>query len=94
MTDTDLLVMLKTDLGISTATAYDKRLAEYLASARSDISREGIVLEDNIEDNQIVVQYAAWMWRARKTGEAMPRMLRYKLNNRLFSQKMRGDQNG
>lgn len=28
--------------------------------------------------------YTAWLWRRRDSGEGMPRMLRYTLNNRLI----------
>jgi hypothetical protein len=35
--------------------------------------------------------YAAYLWRQRVTGEGMPRMLRYALNNRLFSRKAAGE---
>lgn len=93
MLDVDLLAMLKTDLGI-TAKAYDERLMQYLQAAKAEIAREGITLLDTIDDNQLVVMYAAWSWRKRDTGEGMPRMLRYALNNRLFSEKMRTDANG
>lgn len=86
--DADLLTMLKVDLGI-TAKAYDMRLSSYLDAAKAEITREGITLDDTIGDDQLVVLYASWMWRKRDTGEAMPRMLRYRLNNRLFSQKMK-----
>lgn len=41
----------------------------------------------------LVVQYASWMWRKRDTGEGMPRMVRYALNNRIFAEKAR-DSNG
>lgn len=91
-----MLEMLKIDLGIST-TAYDERLEQYLASAQAEIVREGIVFPDDLsaEDMQLVVMYAAWMWRRRDgetgkygSGGSMPRMLRYILNNRLFAQKM------
>lgn len=34
--------------------------------------------------------YAAYLVRKRATEEAMPRMLRWALNNRLFSQKAGG----
>lgn len=88
----DLLAMLKVDLGI-TANAYNDRLTEYLQAASSDMSREGVQLEDTVEDNQLIVQYAAWLWRSRESGDAMPRMLRYRLNNRIFSQKMRATEN-
>ena len=88
MTDEDKLVMLKMDLPITT-NAYDTRLMQYLRAAEEEIAREGITLSDTVSDNELVIQYAAWKWRNRQTGEAMPRMLRYTLNNRLFSEKMR-----
>ena len=88
MTDTSILLpMLKVDLGI-TGTAYDERLYQYLQNARGEIIREGITLGNCPDDNQLVIMYAAWTWRKRDTGEGMPRMLRYALNNRVFSQKM------
>ncbi len=83
----ELLSRLKIDLGIST-DAYDSRLTQYMESAEQMIAREGITLAGSEEDDQIVVMYAAWMWRRRDSGEGMPRMLRYAMNNRLFSQKM------
>ena len=89
MTNTELLAMLKVDLGIS-VEAYDDRLTQYIESAKKSIIREGATLsDDDIEDNQLVIMYAAWMWRKRDTGEGMPRMLRYALNNRLFAEKGR-----
>ena len=82
-----LLIMVKVDLGITT-TAYDVRLAQYLRSAQAAMTREGIMVDPSApEDGQILVMYAAWMWRRRDSMEAMPRMLRYQLNNRLFAQK-------
>ena len=89
-----MLPMLKTDLGI-TSTAYDERLEQYISSAKEMITREGVELslDDFNEDMQLVVMYAAWLWRRRDSGEGMPRMLRYTLNNRIFSQKMREEVN-
>lgn len=87
MNDTTILEMLKVDLGIST-NAYDERLSQYIASAKEYITREGITLDsDFISDMNLVVMYAAWLWRKRDTTEAMPRMLRWNLNNRLFYEK-------
>lgn len=83
------LMMLKVDLGIKTP-AYDERLDQYIKTACAEIAREGAVLSDSIPDLQLVVMYAAWLWRRRDSMEGMPRMLRYALNNRVFSQKMRG----
>lgn len=84
---TNLLQMLKVDLGITT-TAYDDRLTQYLNGAANEIQREGATLSaDSIDDMNLQVMYAAWMWRRRDTGEGMPRMLRWQLNNRLFDMK-------
>lgn len=85
---TTLLSGLKVDLGITT-TAYDERLLVYMQTAQARITEEGITLTDSVDDGLLVQQYAAWLWHKRDTGEGMPRMLRYALNNRLFSRKMR-----
>jgi hypothetical protein len=87
MADSELLTMLKVDLGIST-TAYDERLAQYIKTAKTEITREGVTLTDSVGDASLVVMYSAWMWRRRDTGEGMPRMVRYALNNRVLSEKM------
>jgi hypothetical protein len=89
MTDAEKLTMLKVDLGIS-STAYDARLAQYITVAKAEIGREGITLSaDSLDDENLIIMYAAWMWRKRESGEGMPRMLRYALNNRLFAEKGR-----
>ena len=87
MTDSELLTMLKIDCGITT-TAFDERLAQYIETAEAEITREGATLADTASDSQLIVMYAAWLWRKRDTGEGMPRMLRYAINQRVFSQKM------
>lgn len=83
MEETTKLQMLKIDLGINTS-AYDSRLTQYLASAKAEIEREGIKLTDSAPDENLIVQYAAWMWRKRDTGEGIPRMIRWQINNRIF----------
>lgn len=83
------LTMVKTDLGIKNATAYDTRLEQYVNSAKSAIIREGASLSDDVEDVQLVAMYAGWLWRKRDTGDGMPRNLRWMLNNKIFSEKMR-----
>lgn len=87
-----LLPSLKVDLGITT-TAYDERLKAYLNNAQKEIQREGVQLGNEVDDDQLTIMYAAWTWRKRDSGEGMPRMLRYALNNKVFSQKM-GDSDG
>lgn len=87
MSNEQMLAMLKIDLGI-TASLYDTRLSQYLKTAQDEIEREGAALSpsDDVADANLVIQYAAWMWRKRDTGEGMPRMIRWQINNRLFSE--------
>lgn len=91
MTEQERLDSLKIDLGIST-DAFDSRLTQYLGAAAGEIAREGATLDtDSATDNHLITMYAAWLWRRRDNMEGMPRMLRYALNNRVFSEKGRTD---
>lgn len=86
MTKTEKLVILKKDLQQMT-TANDTYLETLLTFAEAAIQRR-IVLKDDIECNMAVIHYAAYLFRKRAgTDTAMPRFLRYELNNLLFSQK-------
>lgn len=93
MTDQDLLAMLKVDLGFKSSgqTAIDTRLTQLLNAAESAIKAEGATTLDKtkLDDAQIIVMYAAWLWRNRDTQGDMPRMVRYAVNNRVLSEKMR-----
>lgn len=92
MTEQDRLTMLKTDLGI-TSTGYDARLTQILETSEKAIIAEGASTLDKgkLEDAQLIVMYAAWIWRRRDGGEGMPRMLRWSLNNRIFGEKARAE---
>lgn len=83
-----MLTMLKTDLGIRTSTAYDARLTQLLTAAESAIRQEGASTLDASDplDAQLIVMYAAWLWRRRDDMSGMPRMLRLALNNRVFTE--------
>ena len=88
---TAILSSLKVDLGILRTTAYDSRLKEIIKSSFQMIEREGATLDVSLlEDAQLVVMYSAWLWRKRDSGEGMPRMLRWALNNRILSEKANG----
>ena len=88
MTPADALIpALKIELGIVT-TLYDQRLYAHLQSAQQAIAREGATLQATPEDDMLTIQYAAWTWRHRDSGAGMPRMLRWALNNRIFSEHM------
>ena len=87
MADSTMLAMLKTDLGISAAqTAYNTRLEQLLTAAQDMIIKEGASTLDASDplDQQLIVMYAAWLWRRRDEMTGMPRMLRLALNNRVF----------
>ncbi len=88
-----LLTMLKTDLGILTTTLYDERLLQYLQAAYNAIRQEGATtlnLDDAL-DAQLIVMYAAWLFRRRDAMEGMPRMVRWALNNRIMAEKAGGE---
>ena len=84
------LAILKQDLQMLT-TANDGYLGTLLDLAARAIKREGIRLEDNIECDMLVIQYAAYLFRKRAAADTtMPRFLRWQMNNMLFSQKIGG----
>lgn len=84
-----LLSLLKMQLIISSA-AYDGLLAQKISAAKDMIAREGAVLPDaennyTAEDNELVVGYAAYLYRKGKADDTVfPRWLRYALNNRVL----------
>lgn len=91
MNNESILSILKMDLKIS-ASQYDGYLMNLIELSKAAIEKEGIILDDSIEDGMLVEMYAAYLYRKRKEeSNGMPRMLRYALNNRLFSQKARGN---
>lgn len=83
-----LLSGLKVDLGIR-AEVYDQRLRDRLCEAQQRLEAEGITLENTTADRDLVIMYAAWLWKNRIDGAPMPRMLVIARNNRLFGQKAR-----
>ena len=88
MNEEFLLASLRSTLAISSA-AFNDSLISRIRVAQARIAEHGIVLQDTEEDRDLVVMYAAWLWRARVSGDGMPRMLQFAINNRLFSRKAR-----
>lgn len=86
MTETDILAILKVDLHLSNS-ALDPTLTALIKQARSAITREGITLGTTVDDAMLVEQYAAYLYRQRRENTAMPRFLRWMLNNRLLAEK-------
>lgn len=91
MDENAILTVLKIDLQIS-SDALNEFLLGLIRAAKAFIVREGITLADTAEDAQLVEMYAAYLYRKRREATAeMPRMLRWALNNRVFSGKVRAD---
>lgn len=89
MTNEEKLILLKKDLQMLTS-ANDEYLSALLSQAKAAIQTEGIVLDTSIECEMAVVEYAAHLFRKRASKEtAMPRFLRWNLNNILMKQKGR-----
>lgn len=87
MTNTERLQVLKSDLQMITA-ANDVYLNSLLKAAEKAIQREGVIIVDSPDIDMAVIQYAAYLFRRRAgTDTAMPRFLRWSLNNILMSQK-------
>lgn len=93
MTDADLMTIFKQRIGEPYPSA-DRQLFldQSVSAARAMITREGITLNTvtSSEDAELVLMYAEYLVKKRNTTEGMPRMLRFAMNNRLFSEKING----
>lgn len=98
MTDTEILeTFLLPDLEKLTVPESQRTfLLQLIASAQEQIKREGITLDlSEVDDCLTVSMYAAYLYRRRAVADnGMPRMLRYRLNNRLFAEKMESENDG
>jgi hypothetical protein len=84
-----LMSEYKETIGITT-DKLDTRLLRVLKAAAASIMQEGITdldPEDEL-DGELIIDYAAWAWEKRRENVPIPRMLRWRLNNRLFALKM------
>lgn len=88
MENAEKLELLKHDLQ-RMSPSNDKLLEALLEQAKKAIEREGITLDPNdMECDMVQIQYAAYLFRKRGAPDtAMPRYLRYELNNMLMHQK-------
>lgn len=88
MTTAEILTVLKTDLQIAVNTQ-DSFLMSLIEQATAAVTTEGMTVQDDVRDGMIIEQYAAFLWRKRREDTvAMPRYLRWMLNNRILSEKM------
>ena len=94
MTTSNRLVILKQDLQILNDNS-DAYLVSLLTTAETNIIIEGIKPDGSIAYDMAVIHYAAYLFRKRGADDtAMPRFLRYELNNLLFSQKAKEPEDG
>lgn len=94
MTNELLLAMLRADLEQPIVT--EAYLLELIEAAKESIEATGIWLTDTARDRNLVVMYAAYLYRKRKADnpkgeDKMPRMLRSALNDRLMAEKGRAE---
>lgn len=95
MTDEFLLSMLRADLEQPSPTV-NEYLLELIEAAKESIEATGIWLTDTARDRNLVVMFAAYLYRKRKADnpkgkDKMPRMLRSALNDRLMAEKGRAE---
>ncbi|MEQ7806164.1 hypothetical protein [Priestia aryabhattai] len=77
-----LLELLKLDLGFK-HTARDTYLNKLLPSAEKELIRKGLVLDMEQDDDQmLVVDYAAWLYRNRQEYQPLPRNIQIRIHNR------------
>ncbi len=82
------IVMLCTDLGLLPENL-DDRLAALLQAkldtAQQQLHDAGIVLKGGLDDLDLLVSYAAWLYRGRVKQQDKPLMLQRMLHNRQVS---------
>lgn len=89
-TDLEILDLLKADLQKWVLTPQMQSfLLNLITVAKTEITREGATLDlTSFDDAQTVEMYAAYLYRRRAEQQnGMPRMLRYRLNNRILAEK-------
>ncbi|WHY76230.1 hypothetical protein QNH20_19180 [Neobacillus sp. WH10] len=83
-TKATLLSLLKLDLGIS-HNLRDSYFNNILVSAQNEIERTGVTMDfSNVDDQMLVVDYAAWSYRKRQEDIPLSRNLQIRINNRII----------
>ena len=94
MFESQALDILKIDLQrLGTLPGDNTYLLSMIRAAKSNLERQGIVENDEVDYLQLVVGTAAWMYRKRINGESEPIYLKRIRHDLLISQKMRSEGN-
>lgn len=91
MTEAEVLVLVKADLGIlNPDNNTETFLASLITTSIKEIERVGITLSSpyEVEDATLISMYACYLYRKRNTDEGLPRMIKARISNRLMSERM------
>lgn len=84
------LELLKYDLGIM-HTERDEYFLSLLSSAQSELEQKGIVFDaESVQDNLLVSDYAAWIYRKRMENIPLSRNLEFRIRNRIVKGRSEG----
>lgn len=85
-TQTAAFVLLCADIGLAPSSvpeATRKLMDADLAASRQRLGIAGIAVDDgDLDDLQLLVMYAAWLYRGRVNGQPMPQMLLQAIRDR------------
>ena len=78
----EVLKLFKLDLGI-THEKRDDYFRPLLESAKEELSRKGVILDlDQADDQMLLSDYAAWLYRKRQEDVPMANNLNWRIMNR------------
>lgn len=83
----EILTLFKIDIGI-THKLRDEYFKKFLAAAQKEIESKGITLGLNdVEDQMLLSDYAAWKYRKRQEDVGMSQNLKYRVRNRVVKER-------
>jgi hypothetical protein len=72
-----------------TDTSLDTYLAPLIESAELELIRKGVILQDDVDDIMLLVDYAVWRYKNRDEPGGMPQWLSLRIRERWLSPKGR-----
>lgn len=84
-----LLNLLKIDLGI-THNLRDAFFIQLIQGSIEEIERRGITLDlKSADDQMLIVDYAAWVYRKRQEDIPLANNIQYRLRNRIIVERVK-----